>query len=253
MPTDDRQVLVVGQESTPASYTIPGNGQITPRSIFAHYNGASAASPFQPAIKVISDGGETVGVYPCNTSVAAGGSADVSWFPGVGGGASSGTLQALIGARIIATSTQTVNDSTQTDLVYQSVDFDTDGMANLGSNNRILTINTPGLYLVLCQTDWPYDSAGRRLNQIVKNGYYGAGALPDAGDSRMAIWAPVGGDGAGNPHTTNLAAALFDCVAGDFFSSGCLQASGAALNCNGFGSGGGGRNSFLSAVAIGTL
>lgn len=83
MATDDRQILVVGQEATPAAWLVPGNGQVTPRSVFAHYNGTSAASAFVPALKIVSDGGETVGIYPCATSIVAGASADVSWFPGV--------------------------------------------------------------------------------------------------------------------------------------------------------------------------
>lgn len=82
MPTDDRQVIVAGLADAPAAWTVPGNGQITPLSIFAHYDGSGAATPFVPAIKVISDGGKTVGIYPYTSSIAAGGSADVSWFPG---------------------------------------------------------------------------------------------------------------------------------------------------------------------------
>lgn len=84
MATDDVQRLVTGTASTPAHFTIPGNGQIRPKAIFASVDGTGAATAFLPAIKVISDGGETVGIYPTQTSVAAGGSADVSWFPGVG-------------------------------------------------------------------------------------------------------------------------------------------------------------------------
>ena len=88
MATDDQQILVTGQAPTPASWVVPGTGQVTPRSIFAHYDGTGAASAFLPALKIISDGGVTVGIYPIGGGdlIAAGGSADVSWFPGVGGG-----------------------------------------------------------------------------------------------------------------------------------------------------------------------
>lgn len=84
MPTDDQQVLVTGVASAPASFTIPGNGQIQPKTIFATFDGSGAASPFLPCMKVISDGGKTVGIYPTTSPVAAGGSADVSWFPHIG-------------------------------------------------------------------------------------------------------------------------------------------------------------------------
>lgn len=90
MATDDQQILVVGQAAAPATWLVPGNGQVTPRSIFAHFDGTGAASPFFPALKVVSDGGETIGIYPCATSVAVGGSADVSWFPDGGAGGTGG-------------------------------------------------------------------------------------------------------------------------------------------------------------------
>ena len=84
MATDDRQVLVVGQAPAPTHTVIPGNGQITPRAIFAHYDGSAAAGTYIPALKVTSDGGELVGIYPLrSTTLAAGVSADVSWFPDV--------------------------------------------------------------------------------------------------------------------------------------------------------------------------
>lgn len=91
MATDDQQVLVTGTASAPTHFTIPGNGQIQPKAIFAHFNGASAATAFVPALKVISDGGETVAICPCPTTVAAAGSADVSWFPHVAVAEGAGT------------------------------------------------------------------------------------------------------------------------------------------------------------------
>lgn len=81
--TDDKQILVTGTAPAPATWLVPGNGQVTPRSVFAHYDGTGAGVAFLPALKVISDAGQTVGIYPCGSSVAAGASADVSWFPRV--------------------------------------------------------------------------------------------------------------------------------------------------------------------------
>jgi hypothetical protein len=83
--TDDQQVLVTGIASAPATFTIPGNGQIQPKAVYAHYDGSGAGSAFLPALKVTSDGGELVGIYPVAQTVAAGGSAEVSWFPRVSG------------------------------------------------------------------------------------------------------------------------------------------------------------------------
>jgi hypothetical protein len=79
--TDDLQRLVTGIAPAPAIFTVPGNGQIRPKSIFAAFDGTGAGSAFFPTLKVISDAGKTVGIYSSDTSVAAGASADVSWFP----------------------------------------------------------------------------------------------------------------------------------------------------------------------------
>ena len=82
MATDDRQVLVAGTAPAPALFTVPGNGQISPKVVFAHYDGTSAAGTYQPTLKIISDGGEVVAICPIGSSLAAGVSADVSWFLG---------------------------------------------------------------------------------------------------------------------------------------------------------------------------
>lgn len=243
MATDDRQVLVTGTATAPADFTVPGNGQIRPKAVFAHYDGTAAASAYLPVLKILSDGGELVAIAPAVGSVAAAGSADVSWFRGLGGSGGGGGLQALIGARIQATSTQSVPDSANTNLVYQSVLFDTDGMANLGADNRILTVNTAGLYLVVCETQWAFNTAGRRINCALHNAYYTDAVIPDV-DSQSsnvnAIWT-------GSGRSSNVSVGIYNAAAGDFFSSGAFQGSGAALNANGF------ANCFLSAVAIGVF
>lgn len=238
MATDDQQVLVAGTATAPASFTIPGNGQIRPKAVRAVYDG-SAAATFVPVLRIVSDGGVIVSEAPGQT-IAAGGSAAVSWFPRVGG-LGSNAEQAFIGARIQATSTQSIPNSTNTDLHYQSVLFDTDGMANLAGDNRVLTVRTAGLYLVICETVWAFNTAGRRINTALRNGFYSAGGIPDvdsAADNQNAIWT-------GSGRTGNTSVGIFSGAVGDFFSSGAFQGSGGALNANGFG------NCFLSALLIG--
>lgn len=247
MATDDQQVLVTGTASAPTHFTIPGNGQIRPKSVFAHYDGTGAAGAFVPALKIKSDGGELVAICPTTQTVAAGGSAAVSWFQGLGG-AGGGGVQALVGARIEAHNPQAVSTATNTDVVYDSVAFDTDGMVNLGANSRILTVNTSGLYLVVCETTWDANNAGRRLNGITVNGYTSGGAPFLATDSRNAVFTPVASPG----HTPNTSIGVFSAVAGDFFASGCLQGSGGNLNCNGL-QAGSNQDNFLSALLIGEV
>ncbi len=246
MATDDQQVLVVGQASAPATFKIPGNGQITPRTIYAHFDGTAAATPFSPAIKITSDGGKLIGIYPAPT-VVAGGSAEVSWFPHVAAGSGSGATQTFIGATLRG-QTLLVADNAQADLTYGSVEFDTNGMTNLVADNRKITINTPGYYLVMVSTLWAYNNSGRRINALIRNDFWSnALSVSQVADSRMQPWDPFPGHGLGG-NSDNLCWRIYHANAGDFFSSGVYQNSGAAINCNS----GGPPSAFFSAALIGT-
>ncbi len=77
-------MLAGGVAVAPVDYLVPGTGQIRPKAIYAAFDGSGAGSAFLPALKIISDSGDEVGIYPTTQAVAAGGSATVSWFPGIG-------------------------------------------------------------------------------------------------------------------------------------------------------------------------
>jgi hypothetical protein len=243
VPTDDLQRLVVGKASTPASFHVPGNGQIRPKVITASFDGTGAAGSFEPTLKITSDAGELIGVFPTVTTVAAGGSARVTWFPGVTQGVSAGKV-AVVGARIEAHGNQTINSGTDTDLTYDTVAFDTAGMANLVGDNRKLTVTTGGLYMVTCERAWPYNSAARRLIGVLHNGFISLGGSYAADNAQPAIWAtPIGGAG----QTTNLTTTLIQASPGDFFATGCNQDSGSNLVT------GGGPAEFFSAILLGVV
>lgn len=244
----DVSIVAAATANVPRDYLIPGAQEILPKSVSAQMDGSAAASAWFPCLQVLDPSGRVMFSAVSSTAMAAGASADVSWFPRVTS-APGGSSQTLIGARIQAGSTQSVPDSTPTDLVYQSVYFDTDGMANLASDSRKLTVNTSGIYLVIAQTLWAYDGAGRRVNEVIQNALASGGSIPSqffSDSDAPANWSPIGGDGFGGPRTTSTSVGLFNAAVGDFFASGCYQNSGGALNCNGF------ANSFLSAVLIGS-
>lgn len=87
MATDDQQIVVTGQGAAPQDFKISGTGEIRPKAIRAVYNGTGAASGFLPVIEIISDGGVIV-AQAIAGQIAAGGSAEVSWFSGLGGNSS---------------------------------------------------------------------------------------------------------------------------------------------------------------------
>ena len=81
----DRQFVIGGILSTPADWHIPASLEIVPKTAYASFDGSAATSPYFPCLRVISDSGHVVAEAVSTTQVAAGGSADCSWFPHVGG------------------------------------------------------------------------------------------------------------------------------------------------------------------------
>lgn len=246
----DVSIRATAITSAPMDYKVPGSQEIAPKSVTASMDGTGAASAWFPCLQLLDPAGNVMFSAIAQQSVAAGGLADISWFPHVGGATSAGSVS-VVGARIEAHVAQSVTTATTTDLVYDTVAFDTSGMANLGSDARKLTVATAGLYLVICETIWDYNNAGHRLNVLTQNSFYASGGAAIAADSGPAVWAsPVGGSG-GAPHSNNISVTLAHAVAGDFFASGAQQDSGGALNANGLASGSN-QDNFLSAILLGT-
>ena len=68
--------------TAPKDYTLPQSQEILLKAVRAEFDGTSAASAFLPALQLVSNNGDVMwtAVLP-STTVAAGGSASVNWFP----------------------------------------------------------------------------------------------------------------------------------------------------------------------------
>jgi hypothetical protein len=107
----DRQIHPIGDEPAPADYTIPGSAELLLKSVHAHFDGSGAAGSFVPLVRIISDAGSTTDEIPQDVTVAAGASADATWFPHVGGGGGAATTNA---EWFIARRTTTLNMAAST-------------------------------------------------------------------------------------------------------------------------------------------
>lgn len=93
----DEALTVVGAgpgAASPVAYTVPGAGEVFLKGAFARMDGTGTASAWFPCVRVKTPNGAIM-LECLGSSVAAGASADVTWFPGVkdtttGGGGGSG-------------------------------------------------------------------------------------------------------------------------------------------------------------------
>lgn len=81
-------VALIAQAVTtaPEGYTIPGAQEIILKSIFASFDGTGAGGSYVPTLQILAPNNAVVASCPVGSVLAAGASADVSWFPRVGGG-----------------------------------------------------------------------------------------------------------------------------------------------------------------------
>lgn len=80
----DRQfVAPFGDHAAPADWTLAAALEILPKLAHAKFDGTNAAGSYKPCLRLISDSGHVAAEAVSETIVAAGASADVTWFPGV--------------------------------------------------------------------------------------------------------------------------------------------------------------------------
>jgi hypothetical protein len=80
----DAQILASGTSSAPLDYVVPGAQEILVKVLSCSYDGSGAGGPWVPAVTLLAPGGREVGTFVLGQTLAAGASADVSWFSGVG-------------------------------------------------------------------------------------------------------------------------------------------------------------------------
>jgi hypothetical protein len=93
----DVALLAPAVTTAPEGYQVPGAQEIIVKAITASYDGTGAGGSFVPTLQIVAPNGTVVANCPLGSTLAAGASADISWFPdgglSVGQSASVGTWQ----------------------------------------------------------------------------------------------------------------------------------------------------------------
>jgi hypothetical protein len=76
----DQQISVAGTAAVPISYTVPNATEFQLLCVNATVDGTAASGLFLATVEIVSDGGVVVARAPCFTTLAAGASAEISWF-----------------------------------------------------------------------------------------------------------------------------------------------------------------------------
>lgn len=77
----DVAIRAQATNAAPRDYTIPGAQEILPKSVRAVMDGTSAAGTWYPCLQILDPGGNVMVSAISTSALAAGASADVSWFP----------------------------------------------------------------------------------------------------------------------------------------------------------------------------
>jgi hypothetical protein len=124
----DTTIGGLGTKAAPLDYKVPKSIELFPRTIKATFDGSGAGAPFLPAVQIIADSGDVVGTYPVDTAVAAGGSADVSWFPRSVKAAAAASASSVIGACVaLVTGFTTAAGPSVSTIPWDTLVYDTSG------------------------------------------------------------------------------------------------------------------------------
>lgn len=215
----DRQFAPLGTENAPAGWTLPTGLEIAPKIVYASFDGSGAAGTFLPCLRLISDSGHVAAECVATTQVAAGASADASWFRGVSaGGGSQPVSSSIVVAQGVQGGSQTVAAGTSTPSAFGQVDTSDATVlswSTVTNTNDTLTLhNTTATVLLTASCLWNVglggadlyirNSAGTAFRHDGWNNFQGQEPSPTAGLSSLMdfVWVT------GNPLNCAFTASL---------------------------------------------
>lgn len=129
---EQQQILRLAVSDAPADYPVASNVELILKQVNAAIDGSGAASAYLPAVVLLSDSGHVIGRYVNRGEpIAAGASAEVTWFPGGGlGGGGSGAVVAwgfIQGSGATTTVTGDPATGNPTRMTWDATSFGEDG------------------------------------------------------------------------------------------------------------------------------
>lgn len=209
-------------QATPGGYTVSQGQEIVLKSVRALVDGSGAASSFVPTLQLVDPSGQIVWEAPTLAPLAAAGSANVTWFPGVSEAllATNIVTIGVLAERPVGTPQSITSDFSFHTVTFADVQFDTNGMWSAGTPDRI-TCQVAGTYFVGAAASFVTNGTSDRGVQILKNGTT-AISINEGPAGGAFFWA-------------GFCAGSVSLVPGDFLQTQVGQHSGGNLNtgyCN---------------------
>ena len=173
----DVQILRAPTSAVPSNYVLPDAAELLLKAVYAEFDGSGAGSAFLPCVTILSDSGDVIlRAVDQAVSVAAGASADVSWFPGLkhaASAAAAGTFPFLIlkgSTTLIPHIPVGLSDHARFTAAPEWTNDVSQWSFLLDGGGLIYEIDVagPGLYYIACQFEWEA-TAGARARQTVLN------------------------------------------------------------------------------------
>ena len=134
-------------QTTPAGYTVPGAQVIQVKSVRAVIDGSGAGGAFTPVLQLKDPNGTIVWQAPGDNTIAAGASADVSWFPRVAAAAAASSTGAISWAYLSCNGAPThCVGNANTELITDATTFYTNDTATFTSGALAAPANTGIVY-----------------------------------------------------------------------------------------------------------
>lgn len=163
----DTPILDPAVAAAPKQYKVAGAQEIVLKGVTASFDGTGAAGSYVPAVQIIDPGGTVIGTYTLNETLAAGASADVSWFPGIGVGSNTAAAKSLVATRIYKNFNQVIPSGVDTKILLDKVDHDSNGWADL--TNHVINIPADGWYLLGAGVGWSATTDGAKYSAEIES------------------------------------------------------------------------------------
>lgn len=137
-PIVNRQI-----QAAPKDYLVPSSQEFTLESVIASIDGTSAVSAFLPALQMVSPAGDVMwtAISP-SALVQAGGTADVTWFPGVKSEAGEQTSTGF-GTESLLVDTRVSTGATSATVLQAGQQYVITAQGTFSNTNNNLDVGTP--------------------------------------------------------------------------------------------------------------